>query len=460
MSKKLRNRYEQYRTWLEKSPTLAKGLEQKQIKDVSEGIDTYVLGPSLNGFVLWVLQDAQRKGIQRLYFLARDGYFMYRCATVLCEQLNIAIDCRYLYCSRYSLRIPSYHLNMQDAMEYICKGGIDVTRRKIVERSGIGKEEQREVLEILGYSRNADEIVPYARLGEIRKELEECETFQRYTQQNSQKNFPILKDYLIQEKLLEDNGAALVDSGWVGSMQKTLNRVLKELGRNREVEGYYWGLYELPEGASEKYYYCYYFSPKKGLKEKVYFSNCLFEAVFSAPHGMTVGYEKQEDKIVPVLEQFSQERKAFLEKTESYLMQYTEHLAGNLTRQVQETGWGLAKLDCASDVKIVKRLMAEFMGHPLREEAEVYGKLRFSDDIMDDARKQVAEPLNEKELRDNHVINKALHMLGIRHGYIKESAWYEGSAALAGECAEVHRRQYALYKYLLYIRQSYLKRRK
>ena len=59
----------------------------------------YVLGPAVSAYVLWVLGDAVKKGIKRLYFLARDGYFMYETAKILCGKLSIPVDCRYLCCS-------------------------------------------------------------------------------------------------------------------------------------------------------------------------------------------------------------------------------------------------------------------------------------------------------------------------------------------------------------------------
>lgn len=46
-------------------------------------------------------------------------------------------------------------------------------------------------------------------------------------------------------------------------------------------------------------------------------------------------------------------------------------------------------------------------------------------------------------------------MLGIRHGHIKESAWYEGSVARYGRLEAYHLFQYRLYKYLLYMRKKY-----
>ena len=84
MSARMKVRRRKYRTYLSRSPILWKPLEQmngdSDENDVIEQVSLYVLAPCIDSFVLWVLQEAMKKGIQRLYFLARDGYFMYKSA--------------------------------------------------------------------------------------------------------------------------------------------------------------------------------------------------------------------------------------------------------------------------------------------------------------------------------------------------------------------------------------------
>ena len=133
-----------------------------------------VLAPSLCGFVVWVLRRAMEEGRGRLYFVARDGYLMYRLAQILCRTLGLPVKCRYLYCSRYSLRIPAFHLDMEGALDFICRGGIDVTMEKILNRSGIGGKDKRKVLRMLRLPYAGDEVIPYARLKEVRRRLGEA----------------------------------------------------------------------------------------------------------------------------------------------------------------------------------------------------------------------------------------------------------------------------------------------
>ena len=86
----------------------------------------------------------------------------------------------------------------------------------------------------------------------------------------------------------------------MGSIQQTLGELLRRLGRTKKLEGYYWGLYDLPRQAGREEYHSYYFGPEGNLKEKIWFNNSLFEAVYTAPHGMTLGYEETGGKYLPI----------------------------------------------------------------------------------------------------------------------------------------------------------------
>ena len=55
-----------------------------------------VLAPALGGFTQWVLGRALGQGVERLYFLSRDGWYGYQLSKVLCRAWNLPLDCRYL----------------------------------------------------------------------------------------------------------------------------------------------------------------------------------------------------------------------------------------------------------------------------------------------------------------------------------------------------------------------------
>lgn len=164
---------------------------------------------------------------------------------------------------------------------------------------------------------------------------------------------------------MEEVPMALVDSGWTGSMQKEICQALGILGKKGRVTGYYWGLYELPEGVRREDYHCYYFSPEAGLKKKVYFSNSLFESIFSAPHGMTTGYEKVHGQWRPVYARTDAGRKKFpgrtgkntagiYEKSGGFYETYRgsafdQRYTGN--REVIEPFYGKAQIPGSTDIR-------------------------------------------------------------------------------------------------------------
>ncbi|MBC5689802.1 hypothetical protein H8S37_12835 [Mediterraneibacter sp. NSJ-55] len=425
------------------------GKKTDREKDPVWEIGNYVMGPVLNAFVLWVLRQALQSGKKRLYFLARDGYFMYRAALVYKERLGLDIDCRYVACSRYALRLPMFHLNEREALTYICRDSIGLNMERVLNRAGLKETEKEEVLTILG--RTGKESVSYAQLKELKKELSACGVFMNAMRRRSLEAMPALCGYLAQEGFLECVPDAVVDSGWVGSMQKTLQEVLTYMGRKEELEGYYFGLYELPWGVKRQRYHCYYFSPEGQLCEKVRFNNNVFESFFSAPHGMTLGYKQRGGRFAPVYGEISLERKRYMERLEKVLMQYIQQAAERV-EDIRQT-------DCENR-KGLKKTLGLFMGKPTRKEAEQWGRLQFCDDVLEYGEEALAVKMSRKELKENHLISKLAFLLGIRKKSIKESAWYEGSAVRCARHPGYHLIQYSMYKYLLYIRQIYMWRRK
>lgn len=430
---------------------------QNEVKDDTEIICTvtnYVLAPSLNAYVLWVLLEALKSGKKRLYFLARDGYFMYIYAKKYVEQYHLPIECRYLYCSRYALRVPLYHLDMEQTLSYITLGGLDVTPDKIMKRAVLTKEQADQVLDALQLPYKRDEQISGKKLKKVKSALAECEIFMQYVQEHSRAAMTALQSYIRQEGLLDDIPMAVVDSGWVGSMQKQLNECIRLTDTSDKnicsIEGYYWGLYELPKGVERETYHTYYFSPEGGMKQKVYFSNCLFEGIFSAPHGMTMGYRSEQGVMKPELAYINKERKDFFALTQQYLCNYQDCFI----RSMDGDFWDLTeKCHPKKSLEAVSGLMKLFMGKPTKKEAMVYGNLYFSDDVLEYEGKRMAEPMNERELRNNHLFARILRELKKEAPPVKQSAWYEGSVSCYSTHARYHRIAYAGYKYLLYYRQ-------
>ena len=104
------------------------------------------LAPVLYAYIYWVLKEAKKRDIHTLYFLARDGYIMNKIARVICENEELDICCRYLYCSRMSLRMPTYHLIDDEAYDLIFAQGYHVTVKTFFERVGLPSTKWNDII--------------------------------------------------------------------------------------------------------------------------------------------------------------------------------------------------------------------------------------------------------------------------------------------------------------------------
>lgn len=424
-----------------------------------------VLAPTLYEFVLWVLQEALQSGTKRLYFLARDGYQMYLAARQLCKQYDLDIECRYLKVSRYAVRVPEYHLLGERCLERICVGGIDVTFEKIMQRAALTDKEAEEIAALAGYTENYRKVINYHEVMQLKDRLKKIPLLFHYIDSHSKEAYGTAIGYLTQEGLLEPVPYALVDSGWIGTIQQSIEHLLCQKQPDRKLEGYYFGLYEIPEGEGKENYHSFYFTPWGEIKRKVHFSNSLFEAVFSAPEGMTLSYrtEGEKDKIIyiPVTDSKENLNRERISRYICWLEEFLKHQGiqvktgsdSSTSGKLTEQNW---KNLPEPDRKLVEQLLSQFMGNPTQFEAEAYGSLLFSDDVREDNNQKVSADFSEQEIKNHHLLNRLLIMTGVRKKVLHESAWIEGSIATCGtlnERGRARNRWHAVfYKYIIYMR--------
>lgn len=400
-----------------------------------------VFAPVVIEYVRWILIDSLRRGIKRLYFLARDAYSMCLAAKMICSKFNIDIECRYLCVSRYAMRVPEYHLIGEKCIDRICVGGIDVTFRKILMRAGLSEEEISRAAEECGYENTSEKILNYSEICDLKGKLKTKKDLLERIYEISEKEYKNAVGYLRQEGMLENVEYALVDSGWIGTLQQSVKNILKSAGREKILRGYYFGMYEFPTGEKQCDYRCFYFNPKNGLRRKVYFSNCLFESIFSAPYEMTVKYEKKDGRYNPVYLSGKNPNGALICAHIQSLENYTKIWLEN----VKDISMNI-------DYVMIEKLLSACMGSPSVLETEILGKCLFSDDVLENTMKTVAAKLSQEEIKTQRLISRILIMLGIKKQAIHESAWIEGSVVQGRRNVKRNLRHVRIYKYFSYLR--------
>lgn len=99
-----------------------------------------VLAPVLAGFVNWCLLQAERRGLTRLYFLAREGEPLLKMAQAF-HRSGSGPELRYLYVSRQAINLSHFDPNHRDSLEWLLTDAELDTFPNLLARLGLSKED-------------------------------------------------------------------------------------------------------------------------------------------------------------------------------------------------------------------------------------------------------------------------------------------------------------------------------
>ncbi|MCR5738181.1 MAG: hypothetical protein K6G43_00015, partial [Lachnospiraceae bacterium] len=328
-------------------------------------------------------------------------------------------------------------------LDYLFLSGIDVTMRKILKRGGLSDEEIEEVASEIGYTDPIDKIISRPEILYWKKAAEKKkDTIWSLIYKRAKPQLPLILEYFRQEGLLDQGKVAIVDSGWVGTTQRSIKRLISVVKPGFELDGYYFGLYSLPKDVDRRKYHTFYFRPWKDIEKKVLFSNCLFEAVVSEVSGMTLFYSKELDSVVPQKSSNSGLNREFLNEMDPVLTGYAEVLKSSL------------HLD--NDIGISEAVLSRMMSRPDAWEAGSYGRLCFCDDVLEHGAQRIASDLKYQDIRNLRPVRKLIIWTGKRFRIgnglssstsIRESGWLYASIVNCGRniklslfCARLYQR--------------------
>ena len=389
----------------------------------------------ISAFVFYVLTDARKRGIKRLVFCARDAYLFYEAAKILGPVIAPETEVSYIHVSRYSLRAAEYALSPDDCLDTICLGALDISFSRMMKRASLSDEEIKYFAKECGYSGREREVLDNGQIREIKHRLLNNREFFEVVSEHAKDKLQPALDYLKQEGLDKDSlkktKTAIVDSGWIGTVQKSLNKLI---GAGEKLEGYYFGLYSIPKGVSEESYNSFYFSPGAGvmnLGRKNRFSVCLFETVCSSPESMTYGYEYSDGKVIPLTKPEGNPNKDYIIRCSGYMREFSEILAGVIKDD-------LGNIHDHDLIWICEELLKTCMSDPTPEESSAFGKMLFNDDVLPDADYSLAGKWSDDDLKKNAFFRKMFIKSGMKDGELPKSGWPEGS--ITNSCTGLKRK--------------------
>lgn len=257
-----------------------------------------IQGPVLYGFINWLQVELKKEHIDKVFFLARDGQIIQKAY----NKLEDCIPNVYMYASRKALIIPTIWMNpeldnIKEIMYWAKAGSIPTFMAKIgLSYSSFAKE-------ISEYGFSDKKIYVYNDLWRNPAFLRLYDNVIKPAAiRVSKQKYDILVTYL--KQLHFPQRAAIVDIGWFGHMQAALQKVIHASGLPIQLYGYYIGL--RPESSFLKtirakgYLFDRNCCLENSWKEPIF--NAIVEALFTADHGTTKGYELEDGLVTPILE--------------------------------------------------------------------------------------------------------------------------------------------------------------
>ena len=379
------------------------------IRDVAAG----VAAPVLASYVRWVLRESRRRGIGRLYFVARDGWLLLQLARQLAPQFHPTAELRYLHGSRQAWHLPGVFSLGAAELHWLFSAADTLSVATICARVNLPPAAIAAPLAAAGFpaGRWEENLSPRERAA-LRDVFKTPTVTTLIAEQAAVARVP-LAAYLQQEGLFSRDRCALVDVGWHGQAQDSLAKVITAAGWPAPA-GFYFGLNSTSglTGLGERH--PWFFDRRGGAAEPQACTGleALMEIFCTAGHGATTGYARTAQGVEPVLR-----------PAPAHLVAW-----GWPTLQATVAAYGHAltlapavEADEAAVRAMSGAVLRLFWKNPTHDEAAAWGAFSYEDDQMSATRQPLAAPLPWSQ---------AAAIL--RHGRLgpHRAAWWQGPLQL------------------------------
>jgi hypothetical protein len=336
-----------------------------------------IAGPLMYAFVQWIHQRARLQGVERLYFLSRDGYYLEQAFRKCSQKWGGALESSYMYSSRRLLNLARIRELDEPSMEFLLSSNPDLRVRDIGERIGLDSKLFADAVKQAGMGLEQEitthngVFVDPATKGKLRSLLKGLEV-------------PILALAAGERRTLmayfQDIGfkpgsIAIVDLGWQASSIRSLQDLLNFDGGNYRLRGYYFGTWKFAQPALDAgcLIESFFFHLDQPARTARLISECpeMVEHFFSAPHPTVVGVNQEGARWAPVFGgwELTEEQRKCTGRIAASALQFVDDM---LEIQV-EPG------DRPAPVAYLVSVLERIIRHPTRLEAESLGCLTHRD---------------------------------------------------------------------------------
>jgi len=267
----------------------------------------YRLGYGKIGFVFlsftcWLIENLKRENFEKVFFLSRDGYFVKQVYDLMsAREDNTQPPSAYLYASRRSLALAALDENNEARVDLFCGDSERLPLSAYLRRLGLNAADYAERIKTIGFSSPEHIVIPGRDDERLRKLML---SFADESARLAAHQKELLLRYLRQEGFSTCRKAAVVDIGWQGSMQKSLQNILADSGSKVSIKGFYLGTFSEARriGHDEKSlsgWLCDFSYPQH-IRKTILRCVPLLEFFHSAPYGSVYEYKESNAGIEPV----------------------------------------------------------------------------------------------------------------------------------------------------------------
>jgi predicted HAD superfamily hydrolase len=378
-----------------------------------------VVGPVMFGFVHWCLLEAKRRGIQRLYFAARDGQILYKIAQIICKNWNYDIDCRYLYISRQALHIPSIQEIGEAERSWLFARFQTHSVRALCKRINLKPEQIEPYLTAHGLpSGRWEQNLTVAQQKSLEQVFQVPEVLDLITTMASDYREKAIA-YFKQEGLGDGVPFATVDTGWTGGSQRSFSKLLAMAGLRPEsgVQGFYFGLTKNVKAFESDRLIPYFLAPDDLNRRLFLCHHEILELFLSADHGSTVRYDLDAETncYKPILR---------AEKNTTLLDWGLEAQHASILNFAEQATAILNSEDCRTDYfhQVAESLLTRFIFSPSLAEAHTFGTMVFAQDQAETELLELAPVYTVVDALTNLVNNRHIHTFAWLPGSVQRSS--------------------------------------
>lgn len=296
---------------------------------VHDNIILNAIAPLFVPFVSWLLRDARKRGLKKLYFLARDGYVLHKVAKVLGVHYP-EIQLHYLYGSRRAFYLAGVKEASREEFKWIFPPVLGKTPRQMLRRINADPSVLKAAIEHRGVGAAFMDTALSASSYDLFLDLlsEPESRSQLLVMAGEQRE--LVRAYFTQEGLCCDEGSGIVDIGWSRFCQHAVNVVLEP----HQAFGYFFGVFNNRVSIREGGPFAAAFYP-----EEFYNDACnknllkheflpILEQFFTLnDQQSTIGFRREAEKIIPVFEEPGStlpEREAYFQKHIQLITRFAE----------------------------------------------------------------------------------------------------------------------------------------